>query len=218
MRFVIVGYGRVGRRTARILGEEGHDVTVVDEDPDVVGRIEQHGFEAVEGDGASEAVLDRCDLDAAGGLAGLTGDLNVNFAACLVAKAHGCRTVMRIGDDYGREVYRKYADDVDEVLYPERLGAASAKTALLGGDFHVVADLAEELALTAIRIPSDSPALGERLYGIDLGTDARIYAHGHDHEPMTIPMPGTVLEANDRVAVIADHATLTDVRRTLLGE
>ena len=43
MKFVIVGYGRVGTRTARILQSEGHDVVIVERDHEKVGRAEEAG-------------------------------------------------------------------------------------------------------------------------------------------------------------------------------
>ena len=49
MRFVIVGYGRVGSRTATILDEEGHDVAVVDNDIDRLKRVSDGEFETVHG-------------------------------------------------------------------------------------------------------------------------------------------------------------------------
>lgn len=217
MRFVIVGYGRVGKRTVRVLAEEGHEVVVVDVDADAVERARQAGFEAVEGDGSAETTLDDAEIADADGVAGLTGDLNVNFAACLIGKANGCRTVLRISEDYDEQVYRKYADDVDEVIYPERLGAAGAKIALLGGDVSVVADVTEDLALSTIHVPEGSPVVGDRVIGIDLPGDARIYAHGDAREPMTIPLPKTMLRAGDRVAVVAERDALDDVREKLLG-
>ena len=44
-----------------------------------------------------------------------------------------------------------------------RLGAAGAKTALLGGDFNVLADLTEQLSVASIRIPDGSPFVGKRV-------------------------------------------------------
>ncbi|MFC6726734.1 NAD-binding protein, partial [Halobium palmae] len=38
MRFVITGSGRVGLRTARVLREEGHEVTLVERDRDQAER------------------------------------------------------------------------------------------------------------------------------------------------------------------------------------
>ncbi|ODR82967.1 potassium transporter Trk [Haladaptatus sp. W1] len=215
MRFIIVGSGRVGLRTARVLTEEGHEVVIVDDDPDRVERARDKGFTVTEGDGVKEDALVDAGLDTADAIAGLTGDLNVNFAACMVGKHHGCRTVMRIDEDYRADIYHKYADDVDEVIYPERLGAAGAKTALLGGDFDVIADLTENLQLTTMTIPSESPLVGTRVHAVELPTDARIYAHGRDRERMTIPLPGTKIEGGDRVALIAARDALPDVRERL---
>jgi trk system potassium uptake protein TrkA len=217
MRFVIVGYGRVGSRTARILKEEGHEVLIVDNDPEKVKRAEMEQFEVIECDGSSEELLAKADLDTADALAGMTGDLNINFAACMIGKHHGCRTVLRIDEDYREEIYRKYADDVDEIVYPERLGAAGAKTALLGGTFNVIADLTEELQLTVVQLDDTSPVLGKRIPELDLPESARIYAHGHEHEPLTIPLPSTSIEAGDSVAVIVETDRVDDVKTSLLG-
>ncbi|WP_132056830.1 potassium channel family protein [Halorussus amylolyticus] len=218
MRFVIVGAGRVGLRTARILKEEGHEVTVVENDPEKADRARSEEFLVVEGDGANEDVLEGTDLETADAIAGLTGDLNVNFAACMIGKHYGCRTVMRIDEDYRGDIYHKFADDVDEVVYPERLGAASAKTALLGGDFNVIADLTEGLQLTTMTISEGSPVVGDRVTAIELPENARIYAHGRARERMTIPLPQTTVEAGDRLAVIADRDALSAAREQLQGD
>ena len=59
MNFVIVGFGRVGRRVARILESEGHDLTVVEKDPEKAERAREERFTVFEGDGTEESVLDR---------------------------------------------------------------------------------------------------------------------------------------------------------------
>lgn len=218
MRFVIVGAGRVGLRTARILKQEGHDVTIVEVDADKAERARNHQFEVVEGDGASEDILEQADPGTADAVGGLTGDLNVNFAACMLGKHYGARTVLRIDEDYREDIYKKFADDVDEVVYPERLGAAGAKTALLGGNFNVIADLTEELQLTTVIVPEDSPVLGEQVRSVELPEGARIYAHGHGRKGMTIPLPNATIESGDRLAVIAERDAVSEVRERLQGE
>ncbi|MFA9426491.1 TrkA family potassium uptake protein [Natronorubrum sp. A-ect3] len=216
MRFVIVGYGRVGSRTARIVAEEGHETVVVDNDPDRVKRAREDGFETIHGNGADEAVLVDAEIDTADAIGAFTPDLNANFAACMVGTHHGCRTVLRIDEDYREEIYERYAEDVDEIIYPERLGAAGAKTAMLGGDFNVVADLATNLQLTVLEIKDGSPAVGKRMSELELPEGARIYAHGRERESLTIPLPGTELAAGDEVAVITETARADDVRAKLL--
>jgi trk system potassium uptake protein TrkA len=217
MQFLIVGYGRVGRRTAEILRSEGHDVTIVELDPGKVELADADGFDAVEGSGDDETVLVEAGLETADAVGGLTGDLHVNYAACSIAGEHGCRTVMRIDEDYREEIYDEYASHVDEVVYPERLGAAGAKTALLGGDLNVLADLTESLTAASVRIPADSPQVGRRVVAIELPGNARVYAHGREDEPMTIPLPQTEIRAGDSVAIVAEQDALEEVRAALTG-
>ncbi|WP_136718095.1 potassium channel family protein [Halorientalis salina] len=218
MKFVIVGFGRVGMRTARTLQSEGHEVVIVDNDPEKAKRVRAEGFEVVEGDGSTEDTLEAAGVNDADAIAALTGDLNTNFSACMIAKHHGCRTVLRIDEDYREEIYEKYAEDVDEIIYPERLGAAGAKTALLGGNFNVLADITEQLSAASVEIPAGSPVVGERVVALELPEEARIYAHGRANESMTIPLPQTEIEAGDSVAIIAHPDSLAAVREELRGD
>jgi trk system potassium uptake protein TrkA len=218
MEFVIVGFGRVGMRVARILKSEGHTITIVEKDPEKVERSREEGFTVVEGDGAEESVLEGAGIADADAVAALTGDLNTNFSACLLGKHHGIRTVLRIDEDYREEIFENYAEDVDEIVYPERLGAAGAKTALLGGDFNVLGDITEELSMATVDIPEGSPVVGERVVNVDLRGEARIYAHGRQDEAMEIPLPQTRIRAGDQVAVMAEPDDLQAIRAYLRKE
>jgi K+ transport systems, NAD-binding component len=119
MRLITVGYGRVGRQTASALRDEGHEVVVVDIEHEPATRARNDRYETVEGDGGTEQVLQRAGLAETDALAGLAGDLNANFSACVVGEAHGCRTVLRVDDEVSEPVYRRYTDIVGEVIYPE---------------------------------------------------------------------------------------------------
>jgi len=218
MRFVIIGAGRVGLRTARVLREEDNDVTIVERDLEKVERAREEGFTVVEGDGSHEAVLEEAGIDEADALGALTGDLNTNFAACMVAKHRGCRTVLRIDEDYREEIYRKYATEVDEIVYPERLGAIGAKNALLGGDIRAIADIAQHLQVVELTVTEGAPVRGYTLSEVQLPADATLLAFGKADGPLGIPNPDETLEAGDRVVAIADFNVLDDVRQIVVGE
>ena len=217
MRVVIIGAGRVGLRTARVVRNEGHEVTVVDRDPAKVERARSDGFEAIEGDGSSEDVLERADVETADALGALTSDLNTNFVACMVGNHHGCRTVLRIDEDYRENIYRKYADEVDDIVYPERLGAIGAKNALLGGNVTAIADLAEHLQIVQFRVTQDAPMHGYTLSELELPARSQVLAFGKADESLGLPLPDDTLETGDRIAVLTEFDALDDVRQILVG-
>jgi len=218
MRFVIIGAGRVGLRTARVLREEDHALTLVEPDPTSADRAREDGFEVVEGDGSREETLAAAGVDDADAVGALTGDLNVNFATCMIAKHRGCRTVMRIDEDYREDIYREYADEVDEIVYPERLGAIGAKNALLGGNIRAIADIAQHLQVLLVTVSPASPLRGYALSEVELPSEARILAFGKGDDPLDIPLPDDSLEAGDRVAVLADFSVVDEVRQLLVGD
>lgn len=218
MRAVIVGYGRVGIRTARIMKEEGHEVVIVDNDPEKITRADNEGFTAHFGEGDDPDVLDEAIEPEADVLAALTGDVEGNHSACLHAKKRGLRTVLRIDADYPQAQYERYEETADAIIYPELLGAAGAKTALLGGDVSVLAELAENLQLTVLTVKSDTEAVGTTIGRLELPAGARLYAHGRGDESLTIPLPSTTLEAGDRVALLVEGQAMDETRRCFLGD
>ncbi|MFC6863772.1 potassium channel family protein [Halomicroarcula sp. GCM10025817] len=218
MRFVIVGAGRVGLRTARVLKESGHEVVLVEVNETTIERARDAGFEVIAGDAGMEDTIEQAYLDGADALGALTGDLNTNFVACMVAKEHGCRTVMRIDEDYREEIYRRYASEVDEVIYPERLGAIAAKNALLGGNIRAVADIAQNLQLVEFTIAEGSPMEGYSLSELELPADSQLMAHAKGDLPLGLPNADETLEAGDKVVVLADFNNLADVRSIVVGD
>jgi trk system potassium uptake protein TrkA len=218
MQIIVVGYGRVGSRTARVLAEEGYDVVVVDNNHLKVERAREQGLTVVEGDGTDEEVLKEAGIETADALGGITGDVDSNHEICLIGQKYDCRTVLRISEDVSTDVYETYAADADEVIYPQRLGAAGAKTALLGGSLNAIGDLTERLQLTVLTVEESSPVVGSRISEIELPTTARLYAHGRKRDPMTIPLPTTAVEVGDRLALLIEQEALDEVQSLLLGD
>jgi trk system potassium uptake protein TrkA len=217
MRFVIVGAGRVGLRTARVLLDEGHDVVVVERDAAQAERARKRDITVVEGDGSHEDVLVEAGIESADAIGALTGNLNVNFSACMIGKHFGCRTVLRVDEDYREDIYREYSEEVDEIIYPERLGAIAAKNALLGGSVRAIIDVTPSLQVLELRITTNSPMLGYTIDELELPGESEVLAFGKAGEPMGIPLSDDSLEVGDRIAVLADFDVLEDVHRIIVG-
>lgn len=218
MRFVIVGAGRVGMRTARVLRDEGHEVVLIEPDQTKVERLKSEGFEVIQGDGSNEDTLVDVGIQSADGIAALSGDLTVNHLACLIGKAHGCRTVLRVDDDYREGILRKYATQVDEVIYPEQLGAILAKNALMGGSIRAIADVAGDVQVLELTVGEASPMRGYTLSELELPADARMLAFRKAGGTYFLPEADESLEEGDAVAVCASFDAMSDTRRIIVGE
>lgn len=218
MQFVIIGAGRVGLRTAEVLRNADHEVTLVESDVPTAETARERGFSVVEGDGSQEAALLEAGIESATGLGALSGDPNVNFAACMIGNHFDCRTLLRIDDDYREEIYRDYATRVDEIIYPERLGAIAAKNALLGGNVRAIIDIEESLQVLELTVSPESPMLGYTMEELELPGGSELLAYGKSDEPMGIPLPDDSFGVGDSVAVLADFDVLQEVRQIIVGD
>ena len=89
MHAVIVGGGNVGETVARWLIANGHEVTVVDEDPAVCDALDEAlGSICVKGNGTDAQVLTRAGTSRADVLIATTRRDDVNLVCCQLAKQH----------------------------------------------------------------------------------------------------------------------------------
>lgn len=133
MRVVVVGGGRVGLRTARLLVDRGHDAVIVERDLERCERLsDEYVATVVEGDGTDPDVLRQTGLARTDALVALTASTGPNLTACLLADqlSNGAiRTVMRVVED-DEVAYREF---VDATINPERAGARMAANAIEPG-------------------------------------------------------------------------------------
>ena len=87
MQIVVVGCGKVGSGFAQLMSEEGHDISVVDEENQNFELLGQN-FRGITvwGSPIDEEVLKEAGIETADGLVAATPDDNINAMACQVAK------------------------------------------------------------------------------------------------------------------------------------
>ncbi len=109
MRVVIMGCGRVGAQLAVMLERRGHEVTVLDINPNAFERLPRDfkGRKLV-GNGIDQDVLRRAGIERADAFVACTQGDNRNVMAAQVAKHifNVPRVVSRIYDPIREEIYR----------------------------------------------------------------------------------------------------------------
>jgi trk system potassium uptake protein TrkA len=130
MKVIIMGCGRVGSEFAAILDREGHQVTVLDIDPDSFAQLPpDFGGSVVVGNGIDQDVLQRVGVGEADAFVAVTPGDNRNVMASQMAMhLFGVRKVIcRIFDPIREEMYHNLGM---ETISPTRGVAGLLKEAL----------------------------------------------------------------------------------------
>jgi trk system potassium uptake protein TrkA len=156
MRVVVVGGGRVGLRTARLLTDRGHDAVIVERDTERCERLsDEYVATVIEGDGTDPGVLRQTGLDRTDALVALTAETGQNLTACLLADRlsdGSIRTVMRVVE----EDERTYREFVDATIDPERAGARMAANAIEPG-IQALEEVSGEVEIVEITVDEAAP-------------------------------------------------------------
>lgn len=98
MKIVIVGDGKVGVALTEQLTKEGHDVTIIDNNPQVLEESQEiYDVMVVHGNGACMSVLKEAEISSADLLIAATSGDEINLLTCIVAKKLGnLHTIARV--------------------------------------------------------------------------------------------------------------------------
>nr|WP_135663546.1 TrkA family potassium uptake protein [Halorhabdus rudnickae] len=212
LRVVVVGSGQTGLRTARLLDDRGHDVVIVERNPDRVRAVAQEYIaQLIEGDATDPDVLKQADLQSADVLAAMTDTMGTNFTVCTLATeiAPEIRTVMR-------SVYETndhYDSHADAVVTPELAGARMTVNAI-EDDVTTLAETSGELELLEISVAPDSPVAGRLLREIALPTGSLVVA---DCGEQDIANGETTLRPGETYLLAVKPSVVTEVTRLFQG-
>ena len=98
MNIIVVGCGKIGTTIIASLVSEGHSVTVVDDDPEILSEISNvHDIMSVCGNAADYEVLQEAGVAKTELFVAVTGSDEMNMLSCFMAKRLGAQhTIARI--------------------------------------------------------------------------------------------------------------------------
>jgi trk system potassium uptake protein TrkA len=132
MNILIMGCGRVGARLATLLDEDGHKVTVIDNDTYSFRRLtSSFSGTALFGNGTDEESLKKAGIEEVDVFVAVTQGDNRNVMACQIAKHvfNVRRVVCRIYDPLREEMYSALGL---ETLSPTKIFAQLLKEQIEG--------------------------------------------------------------------------------------
>ena len=172
MKVIICGAGQVGWQIARHLSGERNDVTVVDNDPELINRATNTlDVQGISGFASYPDILDRAGARDADMIIAATHSDEVNMVTCQVAhsifsiprKIARLRSQSYLNAIYS-DLYRRDHLPIDVVISPEReVAEAALKRMAAPAAFDTEMFLNKQAQLIALRLDDDCPVLNTPL-------------------------------------------------------
>ena len=132
MQIIVVGCGNVGQTLTQQLSKEGHDITVIEENSNVLQYVvNSYDVMGIVGNGASYSIMKDAGIESADLMIAVTESDELNLLCCLIAKKAGnCHTIARVRNP----IYKKEINFIKEelglsmVINPEEAAAGSGQT------------------------------------------------------------------------------------------
>jgi trk system potassium uptake protein TrkA len=220
MRVVVTGGGAVGRHLSADLAERGHDVTLIEQDSDVVGKVRPvvPDVRVILGDACEPWVLEAAELAQAEVVVAATGDDEDNLVTSLLAKQEFAvpRVLARVNHPKNEWLFNDQWG-VDAAVSPPHILTAMVEEAVTVGDLVRLIRLeGGRVSIVEMTLPDGSPSVGRPIYELRLPADAAVVAILRDGH-VVIPQPETVLAAGDEVVALSDVVSERALRDAVVG-
>lgn len=219
MKILIAGAGEVGSHLVKMLSNEYHDITIIDDDEKRLDELTAiSDVLTIEGDVTSfdaltKGEVQRCDLFMAVG-----PEENTNILSATLAKQLGAKkAIARIdNDEYlkpnNKEVFINMG--IDYLFYPEKVAAQEVITLLGHSSTSEFVDFSGgRLSLVVFRLDASSPLIGHTLIEITRdreNLEYRTVAISRGGKTI-IPRGEDIFEEGDTVYVISGRSSVGEV-------
>jgi len=222
MNIIIAGGGKVGLNLVRKLAEEGHDLTLIDQDSRVLqAAVERYDVIAIPGNCASREVLLRSGIEDAELLIAVTNADELNLLCCMTA--HGIQkklhTIARIRNpEYTEQIMTmRNVFPLSLTVNPERQAAVEIERLLkYPGFLRRDTFVKGRVEIVELRIGADSKLCNVSLIDMSGIVKAKVLVCAVLRAgAAVIPSGNFILREGDRIFVTAPTAELTLLLKNL---
>ncbi len=209
MNIIIIGCGKVGTSLAQQLSTEGHDITVIDSQSDVIDKITNlTDVRGMCGNGASYSTLKEAGIEESDLVIAVTGADEINLLCCLFAKKAGnCQTIARVRNPvYHREIqYIKEELGLSMIINPELASALEIARLLRFPSAIDIDTFAQgRIELLRFRIPEGCPLCNQQIKDLSILSRCEVLICIVERGNQIVIPDGLVeLRANDTISIVA---------------
>ena len=221
MRVAIAGAGNVGVFIANDLVNTGHEVQLIEQNQDVVQRVQPRataGIEWIVADACEVASLRIAKLETCDVVVAATGDDEDNLVISLLAKQEfGVpRVVARVNHPKNEWLFNENWGVDLSVSTPHLITALVEEAVSVGRLVRILQFEGGNVRLVEVTLADDAPVVDQAIRDLDIPRDATIVAVVRG-EHVVMPRGDTVFESGDEVLAMVTSDSEDDVRKILTG-
>lgn len=217
MKVSIAGAGAVGRSIARELLDSGHQVTLIERNPEHIDVDAIADAQWQLGDACELSLLESVHLEDFDVVIAATGDDKANVVLSLLAKTEFAvpRVVARVNDPRNEWLFTE-AWGVDVAVSTPRMLASLVEEAVAVGDLVRLMEFRKGHAnLLEITLPDDTPWGGKPVRKLQLPRDAALVTILRGPR-VIVPQDDEPLEGGDELLFVAAEEVEAELRALLL--
>lgn len=210
MKIVIAGAGDLGFHLAELLSYNNQDITLIDNNPDILEHAAQHlDVLTILGDSSSISVLEEAEVRKAKLLLAVTANETTNLITAVLAKKMGVNnTLARVSNtefvsEYSREIFKELG--IENIFSPNLLAAKEIHRLVRRCSFTDLFEFEEgKIILTGVTIGDDSPLAFHKLKELsgEAYKNLRVIAVQRGNTTI-IPHGDLLLRPNDHVYIVS---------------
>jgi trk system potassium uptake protein TrkA len=217
VKAAIAGAGNVGTHIANDLAAAGHEVLLLEQDPDVAARLRLvDGVSVVVADACEPTLLTAAGLETCDVMVSVTGDDEDNLVISLLAKQVFAvpRVVARVNHPNNQWLFNE-TWGVDIAVSTPHLLTALVEEAVSVGSLVRLLQF-EDARLVEVTLAADSPAGNRAISELGVPRDATVVAVIRERH-VIVPRGETVMEAGDEVLVLVTPESEEAVKTLFVG-
>ncbi len=223
--YIICGCGRIGLLIARELAEEKTDFVVIDNNPEVIQKVEEAGFVYYKGDATDDKTLLGAGIKRAKGVVCVLPTDALNLYVILTAKELNPKIYVLSRSEEEASEHRLVRAGADRVISPYTLGGVRMAMAILRPamlDFIEITTRRQSLELRMEELPigDGSPVVGKSLgeseirqsYGLII-----VAVKKHSGKMIFNPRADYIIEKGDKLISLGEEENVSRFSAICLG-
>ncbi len=215
MYIIVIGGGKIGEYLVSMLVDEGHNIALIEKDEGRARHMaENYDILVIKGDGSEASYLEDAGIMKADVLVACTGNDQVNFVACQLAKHtyNVGKVIARTTNPGNKVLYESLG--VDVVISTTEVAAKAMYAGIKG--FASVLTFAGDVELLHVRVDKLSPIVDRKISDIHMpwgSIIATILRKGQ----IIVPRGDEVIREGDELAIVTKKGVEKKVREIVLG-